>query len=433
MAAFSGTGASTTTTSQGLFKIKYADRLQDVVPKAAILQNLIKFQARIGKTYNQPVVLTQEMGFTQTGPDQGGFGLAAPNSFVTKEATVNGAQIVLRSVVDYESLTKSMHGKDTAYEQLFHLQMLNAKNSVHKRLEIGLLYGRSGIGVTSSSANASSTSTVVTLTAASWAAGLWAGMENATLSFYNGSSIVSSGADAIFTVSAVNFTDKKITVTGTATGISALDTSIAGGARDIYFASADGSTVYTTYNQEAVGLKSIASNTGTLFGVDGASYSMFRGNTYDVGSTTLTKGKLMAAISLAAERGLEEDVTVLVSPKTWSDLNVGLMAASIRDSKYSPNKGEDGYAALTFHSDVADLKVLSHPYVKQGDGFIFPTSALSRVGSMDVGFMEVPGQSGDYFHTSGNAACEVRLYSNQALFCSTPAKCVYLQNIVPSA
>src|SRR5581483_4286645 len=143
-----------------------------------------------------------------------------------------------------------------------------------------------GIGVTSSSANASSTSTVVTLTAASWATGIWAGMENCPLNFFkqSDSSLVSSGTDAVFTISSIDVDNRKLTLTGSAAGIAALDTAILAGACDIFFDTAR--TDATTFN-EMVGINKIITNTGTLFNISASTYNLWKGNTYDVGSASL--------------------------------------------------------------------------------------------------------------------------------------------------
>jgi hypothetical protein len=53
-----------------------------------------------------------------------------------------------------------------------------------------------------------------------------------------------------------------------------------------------------------------------------------------------------------------------------------------------------------------------------------------RVGSTDMTFKQ-PGQGEDYFrHLENAAAYELRLFSDQALFCSAPGKQVLINNIV---
>jgi hypothetical protein len=47
------------------------------------------------------VVLSQEQGFTYAGPSAGGFALQTPIAAVLKDAQVQGAQLLLRSQIDY--------------------------------------------------------------------------------------------------------------------------------------------------------------------------------------------------------------------------------------------------------------------------------------------------------------------------------------------
>jgi hypothetical protein len=80
-----------------------------------------------------------------------------------------------------------------------------------KFLELDLLYGGAtgiGVSVTDSSANINTTSTTITLRLSSWAPAIFAGMENAQVVFYREgtATLVSSGADSIFTIVSQNVT-----------------------------------------------------------------------------------------------------------------------------------------------------------------------------------------------------------------------------------
>src|SRR5690606_36099391 len=129
-----------------------------------------------------------------------------------------------------------------------------------------------GLGVADSSVNTDTTHTVITMTAASWAPGIWAGSENAVIQVYKSAdnALVSSGADSYFTINSVSYANKTLTVSGTTTGIDALDTALASTATGyIHWKGAKG--------KEPVGLDKIISNSGELFGIDAAVYALWTG------------------------------------------------------------------------------------------------------------------------------------------------------------
>ena len=56
-------------------------------------------------------MLSQEQGFTYAGASAGAFALNAPIAAVLKDAQVQGAQLLLRSQIDYESLARAANSK----------------------------------------------------------------------------------------------------------------------------------------------------------------------------------------------------------------------------------------------------------------------------------------------------------------------------------
>lgn len=169
-------------TLQGWFKELYASKELNLVPDAAWLTKNIPFkksEAGLGNLYHQPVVLTQEQGFTYAGPSAGAFALNTPVAAVLKDAQVQGAQLLLRSQIDYESLARAANTKGS-FGEASKLLVKNMVDAISKRLELMFLYGRSagGIGVLSAGGAAQATFTINT---ASWAPGLWAGLEGAKI------------------------------------------------------------------------------------------------------------------------------------------------------------------------------------------------------------------------------------------------------------
>lgn len=406
----------------GLFKRVYGSKLVDLVPKAAYLQGRLPLQEakKIGKQFEFPVTVQNEQGATYAAAESGAFALNAASSMVTQNAEVDGSQLVLRGTLSYEAAAKATSGGPKAFASATKTQVKSLMDSTRSRLEIANLYGQSDVGLarTASSSNVSTTSTTVTFDAASFAVGMWAGHEGAKIEFRQVGSLgtlVSSGADAIFTVGTVG--TNTLTVTGTTTGIAALDTAIAANDQAVFFAGA--------YLTEHVGLDKIITNTGTLFGIDAATYSLWRGNA-ETTSGNITIEAVNEANSTAVSRGLDSEVDVLVNPQTWNEILNDQAALRRYDQGSSTNQWTNGTNGLSFESQNGRMNFVPHRFVKRGDIFIVPVDCMHRIGAQDVSF-EIPGAPGQIFrHLDDSAGYEFRTYSNQAIICDSPAKATKL-------
>ena len=94
-------------------------------------------------------------------------------------------------------------------------------------LKCTYLHGQQGLAVSTGVAGANtSTTEVVNITAASWATGIWASALGAQVQFFVTSTgaLVSSGADSVFTVTTVDFTNFTVKLPERPPGITALFT-----------------------------------------------------------------------------------------------------------------------------------------------------------------------------------------------------------------
>jgi hypothetical protein len=421
---------NTTSTLDGLFKVVYGEGPINAIPEVAILQAKVKFKQteRIGKSYNFPVILSSEAGVTYLAA---GAGVSTLNDAIAaqlKEASVDANQIIIRGQMDYEAAAKAVASK-AAFKNASELLVENLMETGARRLEMAFLYGQSatGLGTADSSANASATSTVVTMLAAGWAPGIWAGTENALINFYKVSndSLVSSGADAIFTITAVNFTDRKLTLSGTATGIGDLDTALGAGDCYIHWKGAKG--------VEPVGLDKIITNAGSLFGISAATYSLWSGSSYGFGSAAATTAKLLNMAGLAVSKGgLMEEADILMSPKTFTNLSGTMTDLRRQNGGAKETEGIAGFETIILMGPNGKLNLVPHPMVKEGECFLVPMKRVKRIGSQEFSF-ETPGRKGELFlHISDKNAYELRLYGAQAIIVETPAKCVKGTAIVNS-
>ena len=411
----------------GLFKESYGDSVENLIPECALIQKAVSFvpsSKETGNKYNQPVVLSQEHGVTYGGSSTGAFSLNESVAMTMQNARLEGSQLLLRSALSYDSAAKASNSKK-AFMKSTELLVENMVESVSKRLELSLLYGQSagGLGIMSGTTNVDATNTTLQITTATWATGIWAGMENATLDFYDGTTKINTTGS--LSVASVDLDNKTVTVTGVAADITAIDGVTFGGNEALFFEGA--------YTNEMAGIDKIITNTGSLFDIDAAVYNLWKGNVYGTGSADLTIGKILKGLAQAVGRGLDEKVKLYVSPVTWENLNDDLAALRSFDSSYKASMGDQGNEAITYYGQNGKIEVCSHLFVKEGEAFALPASKCRRVGSQDVSFKTPGGRNDEIFrHLENRAGYEMRVYTDQALLIEKPAACVKFDSIVNS-
>ncbi len=422
--------ATSTTDLNGLFKMAYADKIQNLIPDESLLTRAVKFQGRdylLGNQYNQPVIVRSEQGFTYSRPNNGTPPVNPATSMRTQNAIVDGFIILEQSGISYEAVARS--DNVNSFRNAVDLVMGDAMESFGRRLEIGLLYGQSPTGIgqtTATSVNVDTTHTTLAFVAGQWAAGLWTPLEGASLDIYSAVGVALNTNGAIV-VSSIDVVNKTITVSAASADITAIDTYLNGTAGHnavlrFYSAGTNGA-------DEAVGVDKILLNTGTLFTIDASVYSLWKSNTYNVGGA-LTLAKIQAGVAIAASRGLSEDVNLYVNPYVWQELSTEQVAYRMLDSSYSARKVVNGFEGLEFYSQNGKLTVLAHKYVKEGDAFLLPVDRLVRIGSSDISF-NIPGtDNGQIFiQNQTTMGFTFRIFSQQSLLLTKPASAIKFYNI----
>lgn len=417
----------------GDFKQAYQDKIKDLVPNYAyILKNtsVEKGMKQLGDKFNAPVKVQSGQGYTYN-TDGTAFALNGAIALQMENALVPAFSLIRRDNISYTAISRSA-GKNS-FGKAVDITLNDMTEGAGFRLECTYLHGTRGIGATASSANVDTTHTTVTLTAASWATGIWASALGAQIQFFRSDTgaLVSSGADSVFTVNVASFTAFTLTITGTTTGISALDTAIAAVSCNIYFngAATNGNTTWV----EGVGLMAIASNVGTLFSISAVTWPLWQGNTYSAASGPLTFGKLQKAITLPGDKGLMgEKCTVLVPLTSFSDL-LTEQAAARRYGDVKSKKMDNGADALEFYSPSGTMEIVPHPLMKRGEAVIYPTDSITRIGSSDLTF-QLPGTSTDSYlqvPLGDFAGYQVRIWSDNTLFAETPSHMCIITSVVP--
>lgn len=409
--------ANSPETMVGDFKNLYEKMgLVNAIPSWMIVQDRFPFEeadAGLGQYYVFGVVLQKEQGFTyapSSGASSGAQTLNAAVAGYIGQAQVEGFAIYLRSRLSYDAAAKASRAGKKAFAQAYGAVLKNMKESHQYRLEVSLLYGRDGLGVVSG--NSSGT---LSITAATWATGIWAsGMKGAILEAFTGTGDSVTQHDGDLTISAISVANKTVTVTGTNSAVVANDV--------LYFKGARTATAF----KECVGLYRILSTTtGTIFNIASGDYELWRAQQYAV-SGNLSLTAIMNAAALGMSFGLEKAI-LLCAPEKFAQL--GSDEAALRRYIQDTPNAKRGVKGIVFQLGSVDVEILPHPLVKQGSPMMLPVNAVHRVGATDVTF-SLPG-SGEpmQVHVTDSTALEIRSMSDQGIYLDTPAQAVLLTGV----
>jgi hypothetical protein len=405
-----------TTKLNGFFKNKYTKKLIDAIPESAKFSGQIPFSKaeKIGNAYKVPVELAMEAGVTYAAAGAGAFDLEDAEAGEMKEASVDGSQYLIKGMIDYEAAAKAVAEGEEAFGNSGGRLVKRMTKAIYKRIELSALYGGTSLATVSSNVGGG----IIAITTATWATGIWVGMRNSKLDCYDtiayGTQRNSVGA---LKISFINVSARRLTLTGDAGDLSAI------GAGDVlvFRGAAD---------NEMAGLDKIVTNTGLLFGINAATYELWAGNTYALGSVALTLARLNQAIADAVGKGLDEKATVFVNPRTWGNLMSDQAALRKYDARYESGKSTNGFRSLVMYSQNGELEIVPHTMIKEGEAFVIPLDRWKKVGATDV-TAQVPGRGDEFFkHMEAKAGYELRMYANLAVFCEAPGFCTKITGIV---
>jgi len=401
-------GVNTLATLNGLYKKVYDGKLENLIPDGVKLLNAIKFvrkEKRPGADYNQSVILGMEHGVSFAAPDEGAFALNPAIAGTVKQANIKGYQMVLRSALAFDTMFAADSAGERAFEEATKYIFQAMMDSISKKLEIRLFYGQSGLAkIDSVSGN------VITIQASEWAPGIWGGSENMRLSFTNASTGASLVGDCI--VSSVDFDNLTVTVDALPSAVAAA----------VAASTPVSIHEYGSVGKEMAGIHKIISNSGELFGISAAAYSLWRGNSHSCQEASadapITFNKLAKGLAKPVAKGLQSEVTVYVSPSSWADLMTEQAGSRRFDVSYKSGTTQNGSEALEFFSQNGKMTIVSSIFVKQGYAYAINHEQFLRVGSSDLTFKN-PLSKDDFFHLlENNAGVGIRCYTNQALFCT---------------
>ena len=422
-------------TLPGLFKQVYTkDGVKDAIPAFSIIQARVKFSASqlLGDLYHQPVVLSDEHGFTYGGNTAANYTLNSGIAMQLQDAQIASNELTLQSGISYGAVSRAQSRGEQAVESAVRLLIERMKASHSKRQEIALLYGASqgGLGIISATSGSSTTRTY-TISSQTWASGIWAGMENAQLDVYynTGTTAVQLNTNAAVIITKVSVANKTLAVSGNSTDLTAIDAQVGttlGTSATFYF--------YGAFGNEMTGIDAIITNTGTLFNISASTYNLWQANSYAVGSAQLTMGKILSGLALSVGRGLMDETQFMLAPDSFSNVLADLSAQRRFDGSWRSKKASNGTETVEFYGQNGLIELVPHAMVKSGDAFQVPFDLLKRVGSTDISFrgQMVGGEMEYLFQNTTTNGWSARSYSDLGAFIELPAHTCKFTSITPT-
>lgn len=411
----------------GWYKTRYGEA-QKLVPEWAVLQGMFPFQERkqLGKDFREPIFLSREQGATFVNGSNLGTIQTLNDAIAlhSEEAVLVSNEIHMRSQIAYGAIAAAWSAGPAAFGSAMDEVIMGLDDSHRYRVEALMLYGgASSLGAVLTSTSVSSGVFDIVMSSASWAPGIWVQGKNMLIDVYDTVGGTKRNTSNNVTVSRVTTSTKTIRVTGDNTELG----TIAPG-DVITFKGAGGATAGSMQ-----GVDAILTNTGALFGIDAATYGLWKANSYALASAApLTMSGVHAAIARIVENGGYGNVTVLVSHYSWVDL-MDDQAALRRYTESTKSEMSNGTNELKFFGvNGGTMVIRPHPMVKAGEAFGLMEDEWVRAGVSDL-TSKLPGVGNDDFFLEipDKTGCEIRNFSSQFTYCRKPCKQVKITNIVP--
>jgi hypothetical protein len=417
----------TITTLDGMYKVRYADKLEELVPDFNDFAGVIPFKSRpkLGKSMNFPARVKRAQGFTfAAGGD--GFTLNAAVPGKTIDASATMTSYVMRERIAYDAASAAT-GSEDAFGDAFDEIVRDMINSMGFHRELWLLYGQKPLAFTAE-AGSSATSHTYTLSLASSAIGLWLQFDGAPVDVYDPTLTTKRNTNGDLVVSVPELDTNGQTVIVTLTGAAADNVQVLSGDAIVPKGWVGGS---------GIGIKKIAENTGSLYGVNAATYPLWKANSFSVGSVEATMLAITRAAGIQVQRSGRKGkiLKALCSFPTFNDLSNNLSQLR-RFGESMKTKVELGTMdKVVFYGPGVGIEITPSALVWNSEMYIAEWDSFDRVGATDITFT-LPGSSPEnpkfFSEVADAAAYEIRGYWRQLLRPKRPACLTQLTNIVNS-
>lgn len=371
-----------------------------------------KFRAadKLGDVFRFPVTLTMEHSRTYNGTAGGVVTLNDAIPATIKQAEVPAYEQIMRSQITYRLMKDAIAAGPQAFEAATRIVLENLQESAEFTREHSIWYGQQGLGVVQTATN-NTTSMDLLITEASWSAATWEALEGAVVEAFTTTAATATQHDGDLTITAVNLDTRTITIDATADAF----TNVANG-DIIYF---KGAKTTTGFNEMMGVAKIMTTTSGTVLGINPATYSRWKPNQLtSVGTPTFAQ-YLSGVSKLTARRIRRTKTNVWFPPKAYEKIASDLMSFRRFDGSFSKSKTEMGTEALSFFGQTGTTDMVPNAIIRDGDSFAATDKNGFRVGSTDLTFDLGPsGDKGDiWFHLPDKNVMEVRcIYIQQPFF-----------------
>ena len=426
----------------GLFKRVYGKQT-DLLPEGFPIQKMLEVKKAGGESHSEAVQLSHENGVTLIGEAGETADFESAASGVVKQATVKCKEMFLSSALATGTIANSAAGGDKAFAAATKDRVAANIRSHSRMREHFCLYGQSeGLGRVNYctqtfrgvafiagaatiagvviAAGVNIAGKVIMLEPADIASGIWQGAEGMEIEQVVTATGVVAGAGAAHgKVVSVDIRNGLITVdftpvVATAIGSHAL---MLKGQREA---------------KEMIGLKKILTNTGTLFGINAATYNLWKGSNFQI-LGKLTFAKLSEQLEQLCDFGLEKNVEVHISFESWKTLLVEADALRSMDNSYDSGKVKRGHESIEFYFVNGTAKIVANRFVRRGDCFVLAQGDCAMISVSEVGF-NVPGSDGDLIvRPITNNSYIYRSYSSSQIFLYAPRRSGYISGVNPES
>ena len=430
-----------------LFKKVYGG-LNDLRPDTDKIDKLIPFETsqRIGDSYVEAFVLGDSVGITFAGTGQDAFAIRPAIAGSVQQSNIKGNQTVLSDVMSFGFMARGAT-TEAAFFDSTKLVMRNHLESHNKLINVAKFYGAAPdlLGYVSYAPSGTiyrgatyTGSGTITLTLKS----------GGTISFTNGinTSPGVTGANGAILLApgqfAAGFWTAKLGIV-----IKQIDNNnnvLAQGKLVSYdiglgilyvdfvpvapSAQTGSGSVRLCYDQWELGycmtgIKGILANTGTLFGINAQQYPLWSGTTLNLGNKRFNLKAVFEGVSNAVNAGgLDEELDILVNPRTFGQMANDEASFRKYDSSYKSGDATNGFEAIEYYAANGVNRILASPLVKEGDAFGIVAKHWRFSGSQLPAFKVTGLDSNVIFPLQENAGWAIRSYADCYLLCRMPAK-----------
>lgn len=431
----------------------------------------------VGGIFHRPTQLTVAGGTTfaaastsstSTIPGQGSNVYVGPRPAAVLDAQITGMQIHGRGQTSYESIARSMDSVDAnspdahkAVRAATSTDLASLMLGTLKKTEALFLHGGMGLGTIEANSEVVATTYEsvsgyaidVRISAATWSEGIWLANEGSPFDFFAPTSGLPAGTKLNTTanthLSGTNETGAILIAIEPSTLLTGLTgttsrvlrfwhTSGTAGGTGVGIIGAmtyvQASTAIACFegagpSNECTGLNLIAANTGTLWNISAASYSMWKGNSVDMNGAPIKLADIVRYSSKPINAGAKGKRMVAVVP-TECFAQFANDESVLRRYQGSIKEGNSGFNTLELYLPMKGvLEVLGHNQQKDGYVTIFPQEELHRIGSQDIDIVSRSGKKENLIMEVANSpASELRLFGMMAPAIDTPKHCVRMSN-----